>query len=406
MGIKKAPKGHINIENFRGRIRLRWRLDGERYSLNLPYAYLPENLHHGTVKATEIKLDILKGCFDPTLEKYKPSPIVKPLALKPVDVPANNEKTQSPIFLNDLVAKFNDWCRNIRNVDVDNSIDYLYTRRLLEKWVNVPVDQLAQKLNGEKWAATTYNRRLTYLTSFFSWLIGLGTVQHNPLQDVCRRRDKGKKKNPRRKPLDEQEIITFLTAIENNTYCHPSSTSKHSYYYPFLVFMFYTGVRNAEAIGLRVRHVNLINKHVEISEAFARTVKGTNHAARIQKGTKMENVRYLPLTDELVALLEKQIAGKQPNEFVFPSPKGLCIDDRMLEKRILKPVLKMLGFGDRDLYSARHAFGTRAIQQGMSLTELAYLLGHSNIETASRNYVHVGKPATALPTINTKERQQ
>lgn len=405
MGQKsKTPKGEISISNFEGRIRLRWRYAGERYSLNLPYSYLPENLHHGTLKVTEIKLDILKGCFDPSLDKYKPEIIVKPVALKQAEASSTIEKTQSPIFLNDLVTKFNDWCRNIRNVDVDNSIDYLYTRRLLEKWVHVPVDLLAQKLNTEKWAATTYNRRLTYLTSFFSWLIGLGTVQRNPLQDVCKRRDKGKKKNPRRKPLDEQEIITFLNAIENNTYCHPSSTGKHSYYYPFLVFMFYTGVRNAEAIGLRVRHIDLVNKQVEISEAFARTVKGTNHSSRVQKCTKMGNVRYLPLTEELVTLLEKQVAGKLPDEFVFPSPKGLCIDDRMLEKRILKPVLKKLGFGDRDLYAARHSFGTRAIQQGMPLTELAYLMGHSNIQTASRNYVHVSKPATALPVITVKEK--
>ena len=48
-------------------------------------------------------------------------------------------------------------------------------------------------------------------------------------------------------------------------------------------------------------------------------------------------------------------------------------------------------------------FGTRAIQQGMPLTDVAYLMGHSTIETASRNYVHVDKRATALPSINVKD---
>ncbi len=99
MGIKKTTKGEIGIENFRGRIRLRWRYQGERFTLSLPYSYLPENLHHGTVKATEIKLDILKGCFDFTLEKYKPVPVVKPEALKPVEIPATIAKTQSPTLL-------------------------------------------------------------------------------------------------------------------------------------------------------------------------------------------------------------------------------------------------------------------------------------------------------------------
>jgi integrase len=127
MGIKKTTKGEIGIENFRGRIRLRWRYKGERFTLSLPYSYLPENLHHGTVKATEIKLDILKGCFDFTLEKYKPVPVVKPEALKPVEIPATIAKTQSPTLLHELVTQFNEWCNNIRNVDVENSIDYMYT---------------------------------------------------------------------------------------------------------------------------------------------------------------------------------------------------------------------------------------------------------------------------------------
>jgi integrase len=127
MGIKKTTKGEIGIENFRGRIRLRWRYQGERFTLSLPYSYLPENLHHGTVKATEIKLDILKGCFDFTLEKYKPVPVVKPEALKPVEIPATIAKTQSPTLLHELVTQFNEWCNNIRNVDVENSIDYMYT---------------------------------------------------------------------------------------------------------------------------------------------------------------------------------------------------------------------------------------------------------------------------------------
>jgi hypothetical protein len=58
MGQKpKTPKGEISITNFEGRVRLRWRYAGKRYSLNLPYAYLPENLQNASIKVAEIKLD-------------------------------------------------------------------------------------------------------------------------------------------------------------------------------------------------------------------------------------------------------------------------------------------------------------------------------------------------------------
>jgi integrase len=69
---KRTAKGDIGISSCRGWIRLRWRYAGERYSLNLPHRYLPENMHYAAIKAAEIKLDIAKGCFDTTLEKYNP----------------------------------------------------------------------------------------------------------------------------------------------------------------------------------------------------------------------------------------------------------------------------------------------------------------------------------------------
>jgi integrase len=402
MGQKQEKKrGEISIENNDGRIRLRWRHNGIRYPLNLPYAYVPENMHQATVKAAEIKLDILKGCFDTTLQKYKPVKSSRPKNSQPEEqngIPKAINQTVSEVFLKDLIPKFNIWATAIRNIDVENTTYYLYTRDLLEKWEDFKIDDVPAKLSEQNYAVATYNDRLSCLNNFFAWLLKRAHIPANPLEEV-RRRKKKRKTNEKRLPLEEQEILAFLEAIKNDTHCPESSGYKHSYYYPFLAFIFYTGVRNAEAIGLRVRHVDLVNKQVEISEAFARTVKGSHHNARVQKGTKTENARWLPLTDELVILLEKQITGKQPADFVFPSPSGLCIDDRMLQRRIIKPVLKDLGFGERDLYSARHSFGTRAVQQGMPLTALAYYLGHSSIETASRNYVHVGKPATVLPTI-------
>lgn len=400
MGQKsKTPKGEISVTNCEGRIRLRWRYAGERYSLNLPLAYEPENLHLATVKVTEIKLDMLIGCFDTSLKKYGYSDNPKSIKAKSGHLEAL-EKSEKLVHLHELASKFNEWGKNIRNIDVENSIDYLYIRRWLEKQINIPVHLIPEKLNNEIWAVTTYNRRLSYLNTFLAWLVESAIIERNPLKNVCKKREKSKKKCLRRKPLEEKEIVTFLEAIKNDTHCPSSSRFKHSYYYPFLVFIFHAGVRNAEAIGLRVKHIDFANKQIEISETFARTVKGTNHAARIEKGTKMQNTRYLPLSIELSEILEVQVKNKKPDDFVFTSQQGLSIDDRMLQRRIVKPVLKELGFGDRDLYAARHSFGTRAVQQGMALTDVAYLMGHSNIETAIRNYVSVTRQAPVLPTIS------
>jgi len=56
----QTPKGEISIANNRGRIKLRWRFEGERYSLSLPFAYHQDYFHQAKVKVAEIKLDMMK----------------------------------------------------------------------------------------------------------------------------------------------------------------------------------------------------------------------------------------------------------------------------------------------------------------------------------------------------------
>lgn len=404
MGItEKSSKGEISTENYRGRIRLRWRYNGIRYTLNLPYDHIPDNIHYATVKTTEIRLDIMKGCFDTTLEKYKDTPSKVPATTtivtgEPSSVQVINQPVNVCSHINDLLPLFNYWVTNIRSIDLENTSYYFNAKKLLEDWRTLTIDDVPEKLNSLKVAPTTYNDRLTCLRGFFAWLLKKSKIICNPLDEVSRRK-KRKKINDKRRPLSEAEILLFLQAIKEDTYCPKCSRYKHSYYYPFFHFIFLTGVRNAEAIGLRVKHVNFTLGNIEISETFARTRKGSNHAARIRKGTKMENVRYLPLDDTLRTLLASLISDKQPDDFVFPSPTGLSIDDQTLQRRVYKPVMKSLGFGNKDLYVARHSYGTRSIEQGISATSTAYAMGHATAETTIRNYVNVVKPATQLPQI-------
>lgn len=306
MGHKsKTPKGEISITNYKGRMRLRWRYNGTRYSLNLPNAYSRENLPAAGLKSAEIKLDLLKGCFDTSLVKYKNEAIVEvePTKITKASKPQTKQAEKQNLSLSSLVPDFKYWTKNIKSVDIENSVDYLSMRNLLKGWINTPVDLVAEKLNARNWVAITYNKRLTCLFNFLEWLVQKGTITSNPLKNVSRRRNKKSKKNPKRNPLSEGKILGILEAIRNDTYCPAASNFKHSHYYPFLYFLFLTGVRSAEAIGLRVKHIDTYRSRIEISEAFARTVKGSNHSVRISKGTKTDNVRYLPLTPELGELL-------------------------------------------------------------------------------------------------------
>ncbi len=69
---KKSSKGTVSIEEFQGRLRLRWRYQGKRFTLSIGLPDSKVNRQVAQQKATTIELDIASGNFDASLKKYKP----------------------------------------------------------------------------------------------------------------------------------------------------------------------------------------------------------------------------------------------------------------------------------------------------------------------------------------------
>jgi integrase len=381
MGTKNQ-KGSVSIGNVANRIRLRWRFQTKRYSLNL-FLYSKSNLSQAKKIATQIEKDIVHDCFDVTLKKYKPI--------------ASHEPPPVPV-VKSLVQHFQDWVKNYRNMDCERDIDYNSTRNMLIRWGKFDTSTVVIHLNNESFGARTYNRRLNLLKGFFTWTNKNKITEINPLEDVLPRKVR-KTEKPNRKPFTEDEIKDILEAIKKDTLCPKSSSFKHSHYYPFVFFIFKTGVRNAEAVGLRVQHINVANSQIVIKEVLARTLKGTNPAARIRKETKNGKQRALPLTEDLKEVLLPLLNGKKPDDLVFASHTGLAIDDNMFQKRVFSKVLQGLNIEHRVLYACRHTFSSRCIQAGINPVTTAFLMGN-NPETALRNYTHLLSLPTELPNIS------
>jgi integrase len=267
----------------------------------------------------------------------------------------------------------------------------------LRKWGEINPSEFLNKLNTEKYCPKTYNERLSMLNGFSRWMLKQGIWTINPFDGVSRRKVK-KTEKPEREPFTEEEIRLILDATKNDTFCPPSSRYKHSHYYSFLYFIFKTGVRNAEAVGLRVGNLDFKNKTITIKEVLARTVKGTHAAARIRKETKNGKVRILPMTDDLEELLRPATVGKDVDDLVFQSFSGGAIDDRMFQRRVFAVVLQKLNIKHRVLYACRHTFGSRCIESGINPVMTAFLMGN-NAETALRNYTHQMSIPKELPNI-------
>lgn len=379
MGLLKT-KGIVSLNEWKGRIRMRWRHLGKRYSLTL-FPNNKKGVLQAKKLALEIESDLFKDRFDASLCKYKG-----------IDQP---QMIQQPTKT--MVEQFEYWVREYKQMDCDRNVDYYHLRNTLRKWGEFDQDTILPRLNKESFGAKTYNNRLGILKNFSKWLVKQGVWLVDPLEEVCRRKVK-KVIKPQRAPFTIEEISVILGAFKENKFCSRASRYPHSFYYPFIYFLFKTGVRPAEAIGLRVGNVETDRKFIAIKEVLARSVGGTNDKARVRKETKNGKERMLPLTEDLLSVIHPLLEGKQSDELVFQSFSGKAIDDRMFQRRVFKPILRALEIGNRNLYACRHTFGSRCIDQGISPVMTAFLMGN-NPETALRNYTHQISLPDDLPKI-------
>jgi integrase len=380
MGTKQL-KGTVSIENIDGRTRLRWRHEGKRYALNL-FVYNKHNLLQAKRIAVLIEQDLVYGSFDRSLDKYR-----------------GKQKVEASVSLDQLsgIEVFEKWVRDVRNMDPEKHINYHSVRNMMKRWEGFEWVQMPRFLAKEPINERTYNRRMAMLKSFVDWLVKEKRMLSNPFEDIRPRRVK-KIENPSRKPFSEEEIRQVLEAVRTDKFCPKCSRYKHSFYYPFLYFLFKTGVRNAEAIGLRVRNIHKEKGLIEIKEALARSMNCANASQRTRKETKNGKVRYLPLTQDLQKVLMPFLKDKDPDALVFQSYNGLAIDDKMFQRRIFKPVLEELEIPVRALYACRHTFGSRCIEAGMTPVATAFLMGN-NPETALKSYTHLMNLPNTLPRL-------
>ena len=64
------PKGSVNIEVFKDRLRLAWSWEGKRFWLYIGLPDTPPSRKVAEIKARTIELEMGSGNFDPSLAKY------------------------------------------------------------------------------------------------------------------------------------------------------------------------------------------------------------------------------------------------------------------------------------------------------------------------------------------------
>jgi len=146
---------------------------------------------------------------------------------------------------------------------------------------------------------------------------------------------------------------------------------KDRFYYPFVLFLFHTGVRPSEAVALRWGDVDTENGSVTIRVSRylgSESATKTSHSER--------TIRLLPLVRDTLRALRPLHATK--DSYVFVNAKnGGPIDQREWPKDHWRRVLTGTKVRARKFYATKHTFISIALTKGLNLKFIAEYCGTS-----------------------------
>lgn len=215
-------------------------------------------------------------------------------------------------------------------------------------------------------AATSVNRRLSSLRSFFRFLLKRGMVGFDPVRGV----QGPKKKKPLPVFVCESDMDRLL---DGNCFADSFEGRRDR----LILDLFYsTGMRLSELTGLNVEDIDLVTDNVKVTG-------------------KRNKQRIIPFGEELHVLLETYISERRiladavagATSALFVDAKGV----RLQNIKVWRLVRYYLGlvstFPKRSPHVLRHTFATSMLNHHADLEALKELLGHESIST-TEIYTH------------------
>lgn len=151
----------------------------------------------------------------------------------------------------------------------------------------------------------------------------------------------------------------------------------------------YTGIRIGELCALRWENINLDDEVIYVRQSIQRMKnykpERENTTVVFQAPKTITSVREIPIPPALLPYLKKYRGSNE--DFLVKGKKKPFAEPRTVEYRFAR-ILDKCSLKKFHFHMLRHAFATRCISMGFDVKSLSELLGHSNIQTTLRLYVH------------------
>jgi integrase len=352
---KRAPNGEASIVVRSNRLRLlipkSVHPEGRRAEIALDMA----NSEAGQTVAAQIladlKLDIYNGKFDESLAKYQRKPMTKVMTIYEL------------------------WCEyvNYRRATIKLSTLHYYEEIIGHRLRDCP-QSITKELDVRRWLLENMSQAYAArVLGSLSWAVTWG-MKHKLIeieQNLYIEMAKQTKPKDTTPPADafnteekEQILNSFLTS------------HRYDHYYPFVYFLFITGCRPSEAIGLQWVDISDDLKLINFTGSITQI---KSKAVRMEK-SKNNRVRSFPINTELRDLLEAcgHSTGR-PYELVFPSAEDpeIPINYQNFSKSAWEKTVDPIVGRSTTPYSCRDTFITEQIAKGIPVAIVARWVDNS-----------------------------
>ncbi|UCD87876.1 MAG: site-specific integrase [Desulfobacterales bacterium] len=228
----------------------------------------------------------------------------------------------------------------------------------------------------DKMNINTLRKVLITLNQILNYAVRHRYIDHNPLRDAERPRERGNEE-------EGQGKITILTAPQIKTLLHKVKNAKYRTLFTVAIF---SGARQGELLGLKWGDIDWHNKQIHVQRTF-------NNGRFFATKTKCSK-RRIDIGPKVQKALKEWKLACPPNDLglVFPNGKGGPIDHNNLLKRHFYPALKDAGLPRVRFHDLRHTYASLLIEQGENIKYVQSQLGHSSPTVTLNVYAHLMKP--------------
>ncbi len=213
--------------------------------------------------------------------------------------------------------------------------------------------------------ATSVNRAISSLKSFYKFLMREGLVQQNPIALI--KSLKTAKKLP--VVVEKEKMIKLLDNMN-------SSSEDFEQIRDFIVLelLFGTGIRLAELLKIKEQDIDFYNKKILI---FG----------------KRSKERFVPIHQTLANELRKYLDLKKAKDFqnksteLIVSKEGKEAYPKLIYRIVKKYLSTITSQKKRSPHVLRHSFATALLDNGADLNAIKELLGHAGL-SATQVYTH------------------